>query len=221
MQRIPEPELMDSEAQAKAYAEADFVAPHSMFVRLFGEMVGEPCGNVLDLGCGPADVTCRFASAFPDCQIDGVDGAEAMLRYGRQAVEAAGLAPRVRLLQGYLPGATLPRERYDVIISNSLLHHLADPLVLWRTVKNYLTDDGQVFVMDLMRPGSREEVAQLVQLYADNEPEILRQDFHRSLLAAYPPDEIVRQLDDAKLQGLVLKVVSDRHLVVTGRNSHD
>jgi hypothetical protein len=28
MDRIPEPELMDDEAQAKAYADADFAAPH-------------------------------------------------------------------------------------------------------------------------------------------------------------------------------------------------
>ena len=66
MERIPEPELMDEAEQARAYAEADFSGPHDMFVQLFREAFPDtaPAGAVLDLGCGPADVTRRFASAF-------------------------------------------------------------------------------------------------------------------------------------------------------------
>lgn len=35
MQRIPEPDLMDDDAQARAYAEADFSEPHENFIALF------------------------------------------------------------------------------------------------------------------------------------------------------------------------------------------
>ena len=34
MERIPEPELMEDEAQARAYAEANFAEPHSHFIEL-------------------------------------------------------------------------------------------------------------------------------------------------------------------------------------------
>ncbi len=37
MKRIPEPELMNSPEQARAYAEADFSEPHNMFVEKFAE----------------------------------------------------------------------------------------------------------------------------------------------------------------------------------------
>lgn len=218
MDRIPEPELMNEEAQARAYAEADFAEPHDHFVALFGECFPgvDPAGWVLDLGCGPGDITLRFARAHPRCHIDGVDGAEAMLALGHEAVEAAGLIDRIRLVHGYLPGAQLPRRRYEAVISNSLLHHLADPHALWAAIIAHAGVRAPVFVMDLMRPASREAAAALADEYAAGEPEVLRRDFHHSLLAAYTPEEVEAQLAAAGLEGLAVRPVSDRHLIVSG-----
>lgn len=219
MERIPEPELMDDAAQARAYAEADFEAPHSMFVEVFRERFPglAPSGHVLDLGCGPADITRRFAEAFPDCRIDGVDGAAAMLAHGERAIGERGLAGRVRLVHGRLPGAALPRERYDLVISNSLLHHLHAPEVLWEEVRRRARPGAPVFVMDLMRPDSPEAAEAMVEAYAAGEPEVLRRDFHHSLLAAFRPREVREQLAAAGLDGLQVEVISDRHLIVHGR----
>ncbi len=217
MQRVPEPELMDEEAQACAYALADFAEPHDHFVALFGEAHPDHCPvSVLDLGCGPADVTLRFARAYPACEVHGVDGAAAMLRFGHEAVAETGLGHRVRLLHGYLPGATLPRTGYDTLISNSLLHHLANPMVLWEAIAQYGAPGAAVFVMDLRRPADVDTARAMMERYAAGEPEVLRQDFFNSLLAAYEPAEVQAQLDAAGLP-LKVSVVSDRHLTVSGR----
>lgn len=222
--RTPEPELMDDEAQARAYAEADFEAPHNLFVQLFTERFAGLAvdGTVLDLGCGPADVTIRFARAYPDCRVHGVDGAQAMLKHGCAALARQGLKSRVRLIHAYLPAAALPgavltERRYDAVISNSLLHHLAEPGVLWRTVKAAARPGAAVFVMDLMRPDSAAGVDTLVHTYAAEEPEVLRRDFRNSLLAAYKPGEVRAQLVAAGLESLSVEAVSDRHLLVHGR----
>jgi ubiquinone/menaquinone biosynthesis C-methylase UbiE len=219
MQRISEPELMDQDEQARAYAEADFSEPHSQFVALFGEAFKglEAAGMALDLGCGPADVAIRFARRFPGWRVDGVDGAEAMLKFGREAVRRAGLEDRIRLIKGYLPGAVPPLAAYDAVMSNSLLHHLAEPRVLWESAKRWGKPGAPVFVMDLIRPDSPEEAARLVDQYAADEPEILRRDFHNSLLAAYRLEEVREQLRAAGLAGLDLRAASDRHFVVSGR----
>lgn len=219
MERIPEPELMDEDEQARAYALADFAEPHDRFVQLFREAFPhEPVtGRVLDLGCGPADVTLRFARAFPACCIDGVDGAERMLHYGRAALARAGLEARVRLIHGYLPGAALPCQAYDAVISNSLLHHLADPMVLWEAVTAHARPGAPVFIVDLLRPASHAQAQALVERYAAGEPEVLRRDFHNSLLAAYRVDEVTEQLARAGLPHLAVQAASDRHLTVCGR----
>jgi ubiquinone/menaquinone biosynthesis C-methylase UbiE len=219
VQRIPEAELMDDPAQALAYARADFSEPHNHFVELFAQRCEVPPGaTVLDLGCGPGDICRRFARAFPDCRIHAVDASAAMLELGRDTTRAEQLHERVEFIQAYLPDAGLPRTDYDVILSNSLLHHLPEPNTLWSSIQRFGTTGTFVFVMDLLRPDSRARAAQLVELYADGEPEILRSDFFNSLCAAYRLDEITAQLQEhGLLDRLQPQAVSDRHFIVSGR----
>jgi trans-aconitate methyltransferase len=211
---------MDDPVQARAYAEADFSEPHEAFVRYFRERFpAHAPRRVLDLGCGPADVTARFACAFPEAEILAVDGAAAMLALARERLERAGCAQRVTLRLGRLPGFALA-ERFDTILSNSLLHHLADPMALWESVRRHARPAAAVFVMDLVRPASRAAAERLVAEHAAGEPEILRRDFLASLLAAYRPDEVAAQLRQVRLD-LAVETVSDRHMVIYGRMPQD
>ncbi len=217
MQRSPEPELMLDPQQAHAYASADFEAPHSYFIELFRQSFPglEPSGAILDLGCGPGDIAVRFAKAFAQCEVDGIDGAQAMLEAGAPLVAASGLAQRVKLSYARLPEDAPPRPPYEGIISNSLLHHLHQPQILWEAIKRYAKPGAFVFVMDLMRPPSEAIARELVQRCSGNEPEVLQRDFYHSLLAAFRPDEIAQQLAQARLD-LQIEVVSDRHLIAYG-----
>jgi ubiquinone/menaquinone biosynthesis C-methylase UbiE len=218
MQRITEPELMNDEAQALAYAQADFDEPHDMFIQVFKDTSSEAkvSGHILDLGCGPADISIRFAQTYPDCEIDGLDGAPRMLAQGKLAIQKAQLQDRIHLLEGVLPGANLPRDNYDVIISNSLLHHLHDPDVLWECIKQFGSPGTLVFIMDLMRPESEEVAREFVDAYAGEEPQVLREDFYHSLCAAFLPEEIQTQLAFAGLSQFEVKILSDRHVLVFG-----
>ena len=218
LSRTPEPELMNEAEQALAYAEADFSVPHNQFIDLFRSTFADLSvdGMVLDVGCGPADGTLRFAKAYPDCRIDGVDGASAMLALGRASIEVAGLSRRIKLIEGYLPGAILPRSHYDVILSNSLLHHLADPQVMWEAIRRYGKPRAAVFIMDLRRPDTSKEIETLVRQHAAGEPAILQRDFHHSLHAAYRPDEVRQQLNQSGLQKLTVTAIGDRHLIICG-----
>jgi ubiquinone/menaquinone biosynthesis C-methylase UbiE len=216
--RTPEPELMNEAEQALAYAQADFSVPHNQFIDLFRSGFANLAvdGAVLDVGCGPADVTLRFAKAYPDCRIDGVDGAPAMLALGRASIEVAGLSRRINLIEGYLPGAILPRSHYDVILSNSLLHHLADPQVLWEAIRRYGKPRAAVFIMDLRRPDTSKEIETLVRQHAAGEPPLLQRDFHHSLHAAYRPEEVRQQINQAGLEALTVTAIGDRHLIIHG-----
>lgn len=219
MQRQPEPEEMDAAEQAASYAQADFSAPHQFLVDQIRCLVPDlpAAARVLDLGCGPADVSVRFARAFPGWQIDGVDGAEAMLKLGRSRVAAAGLAARVRLHRAVLPRDPLPGASYEVILSNSLLPHLHRPQVLWQAVRAAAAPGAAVYVTDLRRPADEGSLRHLVDTYSALEPAVLRHDFEASLRAAFSAREVRAQLATAALAQLVVSELTDRHLAVYGR----
>lgn len=215
MQRTPEPELMDEDEQARAYSEARFEEPHERCADLIAQWWNAhaiaPDARVLDLGCGPADVLVRVARRLPRALFVGVDGSEAMLRYGTERVAREQMDGRVTLVRAFLPHDPIPAGPYAAVISNSLLHHLHDPQVLWRTITKH-APSARVFVMDLMRPDSERDVARLVKEHTAGEPDVLRKDFEASLHAAFTIDEVRAQLRAAGLP-LEVEAVSDRHLV--------
>lgn len=218
MERIPEEELMDDREQAQAYAKADFSEPHNAFVEHFKTRFTDfSGGSVLDIGCGPADVTLRFAKAFPETRILGVDGARAMLDIGNQEIQSRGFMHRVMLKKYVLPDKELLKMRFDAIISNSLLHHLSRPEILWHTMEQCAQPCAPIFVMDLLRPDGAAEARELVKTYAADASALLQKDFYNSLLAAYSEEEIRQQLFSCGLSYLITEAISDRHVIVWGR----
>ncbi len=221
MERRPEPELMDDLAQARAYAEADFAAADQALVERFAAAFGPLAGRVVDLGCGPGGIPLRLARALPQATVIGVDGAAPMLALARAALrapEAAEAARRVTLLRAHLPALPLAPHSADAVFSNSLLHHLADPLDLWCTARAIARPGAPVFVCDLFRPASEAEAQQIVDAAGSSADPLLRRDFYCSLLAAYTPDEVQAQLATCGLVGaLEVSTISERHLLVSGR----
>ncbi|MBC7839544.1 MAG: class I SAM-dependent methyltransferase [Nitrospiraceae bacterium] len=216
MDRTLEPELMDDPEQALIYARADFEQENQGFVDRFREYFPDFSeGHVFDLGCGPGDIPIRFARVFPSCRITGVDASAPMLRLAEDAVQQAGLSGRI----------TFRCERFqdlagvsvaDAAISNSLVHHVRNPLQFWHTLRLVLKPGSPVLVMDLLRPDSPQEAQIIVDRYAAKEPEILRRDFYHSLLAAFTEDEVAAQLAEMNLSRLMVDVPDDRHWVVGG-----
>ena len=219
MKRTLEPELMTGEEQTRAYAMADFESSHGRTVELFEEAFPGSIlrGPVLDLGCGPGDVTFRFARRFPETKIEAVDGSPSMVALAVRRQKKEGEAgTNISFRCGVIPEVTIPELNYGLVMSTSLLHHLPDPSVLWETLKRYSSRGTKVFVYDLLRPRSVEQARELVERYSGGEPAVLKQDFYQSLLAAFTPGEVTGQLRAASLQELSVRVVSDRHLLVTG-----
>lgn len=217
MERIPEPELMEDPDQVLAYAEADFGEANRLFIDLFVSYFPDFIPQtVLDLGCGPGEITLRFAEHFPDSKVTGLDGSAAMLARAKDNLRRRpDLQHRVHWRRARLP-VDPAAGGFDAVISNSLLHHLAAPEVLWQEVKRQANRGGVVLIMDLIRPRSPAAARQQVEVYARDAPEILRRDFLNSLHASYRPEEVRNQLDQAGLTDFSIEIVSDRHWAVHG-----
>ena len=219
--RIPEPEVMSDAEEARAYRAADFTAVNQAFADRFADLwaaVPERPGRpaFADLGCGPPDISARVARAVPGCRVTAVDASEAMLREGLAALRADPVGDAVLCVRADVKRLPLADASLDAVFSNSLLHHLADPLPFWREVLRVLRPGGLVFVRDLHRPGTLREASDLVDLHAARESPLLKTLFFNSLLAAFTTGELERQLADAGLAGLAVEKVTDRHVDVFG-----
>ena len=210
---------MLDEEQARAYAAADFESAHGLYPKLFDELFPGRSRRalVLDIGCGPCDVTIRFARANSGYRFHAVDGSAAMLSEARKAIRRHTLATRVKLIEGRVPDVELPAAAYDVILSSSLLHHLREPQALWQTIQRYSKPGTRVFVVDLRRPPTRDAAKAIAKKYSVGEPKVLKRDFLNSLLAAFTPVEVRQQLRVARLSWLRVTTLTDRHLMVSGQ----
>jgi ubiquinone/menaquinone biosynthesis C-methylase UbiE len=214
MQRTLEPELMDDEAQARAYARADFSASNQMFVEGFVRDYAH-VRAIVDLGCGPGDIDVRLARAAPSANVTAVDGSRPMLAIAERAVRAAGLESRIAIVNGTLPGLPLDAQSFDAVLSKDLLHHLPDPNALWSEANRLGRAGAAVYVMDLVRPSTCDAAQRIVDAVAPREDPILRQDFLNSLCAAFTVDEVTEQLRRARLD-LHVAQVSERHMLIKG-----
>ena len=215
MDRVLEPELMEDEQQALAYARADFSTSNQWYVDHLLQDCSGALRTVLDIGCGPGDVMVRLAAAHAGTRITAIDGSGAMLSLARAAVSDAGLNDRITLLQGHIPGLPLPERSFDAVLSKDLLHHLPDPMVLWSEAMRLGRAGATVYVMDLMRPDTPAAARAIVESIAGDEHPILKDDFYASLCAAFTLDEVQEQIKHSGLP-LAVEQVSDRHMVIKG-----
>lgn len=218
MQRIIEPELMNDSEQAIAYAAANFEKAHQAIVDYFPYLFPnmDHMLSILDLGCGTADITIRFAKMLPNCKIDAVDGASEMLNQARYLIAQKELQDQITLHLQNLTDCDLSNKHYNAIVSNSLLHHLHNAQHLWSVVKKHASPTTAVFISDLFRPETIQSAKILLQQYASDEPAVLRRDFFNSLLAAFSIEEVRTQLEEAEIKGLNIEQISDRHMLIHG-----
>ena len=215
MDRILEAEIMDGEAEADAYARADFADSNQWYAEHFTAAYPTHLRQIVDLGCGPADVTLRIARLAHHARLVGVDGSPAMLEFGRKAIHAAHLSQRISLHLGRLPGLSLPEHHFDAVLSKDMLHHLPDPQGLWTEVPRLGRPGAAVYVMDLIRPDSPVAAEEIVERVAAHEHPLLKRDFFNSLCAAFTLDEVRGQLKSAGLP-LAVEQATERHLLVRG-----
>jgi trans-aconitate methyltransferase len=213
--RVPEPELMEDAQQVEAYMCADFSTAHSSIIQhLTNELPYRfSPETILDLGAGPGDLTARLHSKFPSSLITALDGSHRMLEKNR--IRMTTEFPNAKMhWENILLQNFFPETSFELIFSNSLLHHLTEPYDFWSAIQRASDQNTFIFICDLIRPRSFKLAETFVNLYAKNESEVLRQDFYNSLLAAYTIDEVEIMVRDIRMDHkLKIDQITDRHWI--------
>ncbi len=209
--RILEPEVMDSWEEAVEYDAMDFTEVNTAFAESVIELGPNCAANILDVGTGTARIPLLIASRCPQWRIWGIDLAKNMLQLGLQHVKNAGLEQQIFLETVDAKKMPYPDGQFQMVVSNSLVHHLPDPLPFFREVARVLQPQGTILIRDLIRPTDVETMDALVASIGTEYDEQQKKLFRDSLNAALTLDEVHDLIKQANLSNVKVYQSSDRH----------
>ncbi len=101
------------------------------FFDLLGRVPAASPGLVVDLGCGPGQLTAALASRWPDAEVRGIDNSAEMIGAAVQLLQAGGSEPAGRLSFALADISQWQPDRpVDVIVSNAVLQWVPDHMSL-------------------------------------------------------------------------------------------
>ena len=221
--RVLEPEVMDSEADAREYDSMDHAAVNAVFVAdLMNALTDWPLQrpvpsalgttrNILDLGTGTAQIPIELCRRFPSVRVIAVDAAESMLALARQNVAVAGLSDRIEMVLADAKRLPFSDGTFTAVISNSIAHHIAEPGDVLAEAVRVAALGALQFHRDLARPTDEATLEHLVATYAGSSTAYQRRLFGESMRAALTLEEIqslVTQLGGSQYD---VRMTSDRH----------
>jgi SAM-dependent methyltransferase len=99
--------------------------------------------RVLDIGCGNGYVLAQYAKF--GAEVHGIDLTETALNLTRRRFAIAGYSGDFRITDG--DKIPYPDEKFDIVCSMGVLHHIEDPMPMMEEVFRVLRPGGQLILM--------------------------------------------------------------------------
>jgi ubiquinone/menaquinone biosynthesis C-methylase UbiE len=205
MPRIPEPEVMDDSSEVEAYSSAaaqthlnavdDTLVEHAL--RL---VKGRERGCALDIGTGPGQIVTKIARRLAQWKFIGVDRSPGMIEQAQANVTSEGGELASRIDSQVADGNCLPFPdgSFNLVLCNSVLHHLAEPKKLLSEMARLAGSGGAILLRDLRRPG-RFACALHIRWHGRHYSGVMYRLYGDSVRSAYTVHELKRLADSAAL----------------------
>jgi ubiquinone/menaquinone biosynthesis C-methylase UbiE len=210
LSRELEPEVMDSELEALEYDQMLFHDVNLAFA--LRALTLTSTGRFLDLGTGTAQVPILILQNSPsEIYLDAIDMSTSMIKLAQKNVVSSQTSDKIGLVVGDAKRLPFRRHTFDMVVSNSLVHHLPDATELLREVSRVLKPTGGLLIRDLIRPESEQHMEELVTRYTPGASICQGDLFRSSLRAALTMDEVSDSLRKVFLERVRLVQSSNRH----------
>lgn len=103
--------------------------------------------QLLDVGCGPATITCDLARLVAPGTVTGLENVAEPLRIAQQTAEEFGL-DNVEFERGDVYELPFADDVFDVVHAHQVLQHLTDPITALREMRRVCKPGGTVAVRD-------------------------------------------------------------------------
>jgi excisionase family DNA binding protein len=114
---------------------------------IFSQIKIEKEDTVADIGAGTGYLTLELAKKA--AQVFAVDNSSQMLSIAREEAGKAGIT-NIRFLEGNAEKLPLEPGTVDLVYANMLLHHVNDPLQVFKEMYRILKPGGMVMVTDIV-----------------------------------------------------------------------
>jgi ubiquinone/menaquinone biosynthesis C-methylase UbiE len=212
--RIPEPEVMDDSNEVRAYSSAAAGACLSNIDDTFVEhalrLIAPAAGCALDIGCGPGQILTKLSARLPGWKFIGIDRSLTMIQ------RATHVPHSVFFLAGDACSLPFGDSRFDLVMCNSVLHHIGDPSRLFSEIRRIAKPGAAILLRDLRRP-SRFGFPLHVRWYGRHYEGLMYKLYRDSVRAAYTPKELSAMLNAAGIFGARLFRRGATHLGIERR----
>jgi ubiquinone/menaquinone biosynthesis C-methylase UbiE len=220
LHRILEPEVMDTLEEACEYDSMDHSQVNEVFCNDFFAARNLNDGvQILDVGTGTAQIPIAMCKRNIGLKITAIDLAESMLTLGNKNIQTARLEDSITLVQVDSKKMPYPDESFDQVISNSIIHHIPNPLECFKEMIRVTKKDGLLFIRDLLRPFSLVELQNIVNLHAVDATPKQKQLFTDSLHASLSLAEVREMVKRFGFEAFTVIQSSNRHWTFTARKS--
>jgi len=228
MQRIPEPELMKKKEQVISYEEADFSEVEVNLIKQINNYLlrknislGEK-DLIVDLGCGPGNISEKLAIKWPNTEVVGIDGSKEMIlraEYNKRISTNQKKLKNLRYICSDIKDIKsdnfLFKKEISLLVSNSLIHHITYIEDFFNTIKS-LSNNTVNFHKDLKRPLDEKSALELKAQCSTKYNEILTNDYYASLRASYTFKELKNFILENNLSSLDVFEEGENYLIVYG-----
>ena len=218
LDRILEPEVMDTPEEARDYDSMDHSEVNRRFVAEF--LAPRSAVNpILDVGTGTAQIPIELCRQNPGAAVVAIDLADHMLALARLNVEKAGLGKSIQVEKADAKRFRFLDGHFGAVISNSIIHHIPEPFVCFAEMHRVCSPSGFLFIRDLLRPEDEATLRHLVDTYAAGANEHQRQMFDDSLRAALTLAEVRELVGRLGYSPQTVQQTTDRHWTFTSGRS--
>ncbi len=230
MKREAEPELMNARNQVMAYAAGDFSLGEERFIGFISQFLRKKGISlssddlIVDLGCGPGNITERLSRQWPLSKVIGIDGSQEMILRAEKNKELNKLklksTEKIRYICADIKKIKLmeitAKKQIALLVSNSLIHHIANIDDFFLCLKKLSTKATVNFHKDLRRPDNKEIALELKKKCAQKYNKILTNDYYASLKASYQKDELKQIIKRNHIDSLDVLEENNEYLIIYG-----
>lgn len=207
--RVLEEEVMSDPDEAIEYEAMDFSPTDQLLVDR-AVALAPRAKWIADIGAGNGKISAAVCDRMRlEARVCAVDMSSEMLALARRRKTAEGRV--LRIVRGDAKRLPFRDGAFDLVISNSLIHHVPDPADAFREIARLARTGAAVLVRDLIRPNTPQQLDALVAQYAGGWSERQRRLFGDSLRAGLTLDEVRQCLDRCGLADVRVSQITDRH----------